>query len=168
MNHWPFNPRKDHGPKAATYLTVLGWLSLVSLNLGGLLWLWSAAKLRERNNGFRKAAIAVLGLHVLAMAGVFIKLLLDPDGPPVVRAFGERVHVGPVVTAAIALAVAVIFLTPMAWLLAPGTRAAFERRADRGLCAGCGYDLRASQGRCPECGEAFEGARHALGGRRNA
>ena len=41
-------------------------------------------------------------------------------------------------------------LAPAAWLAS----LAFRRRAARGHCARCGYDLRASSGRCPECGTA--------------
>jgi hypothetical protein len=40
---------------------------------------------------------------------------------------------------------------PAAWLV---RRAQNARRARRGRCAVCGYDLRASPERCPECGRA--------------
>ena len=33
-----------------------------------------------------------------------------------------------------------------------------RRRARRGLCPSCGYDLRATRGRCPECGTVSAGA----------
>ncbi|MDB5295570.1 MAG: hypothetical protein JWO31_1553 [Phycisphaerales bacterium] len=37
-------------------------------------------------------------------------------------------------------------------------RARADRRAARGRCPACGYDLRASPGRCPECGAGPKGA----------
>ena len=39
-----------------------------------------------------------------------------------------------------------------------------RRRARRGLCRECGYDLRESRGRCPECGTVFGGGRGAEAG----
>jgi hypothetical protein len=54
----------------------------------------------------------------------------------------------------------------LALLVAPGWVGMRElrlmkaaRRAQRGLCSGCGYDLRASVGRCPECGWSIREAR---------
>jgi hypothetical protein len=48
------------------------------------------------------------------------------------------------------------FLAALAWFLlsaAPMLRSwRRRRRARRGLCLNCGYDLRSSNGLCPECG----------------
>ena len=45
-------------------------------------------------------------------------------------------------------------LLPLAWLRGARLR---RRRARRGLCPCCGYDLRASPDRCPECGTTVAG-----------
>ena len=145
-------PPRNRGPTAATYLTVLGWVDVVSLNLGGLIWIWFAWRIRELSNGFRKAALLLLGLHVLLAGAAATKLLLDASDPPKLYFGGRQLHVRPVVILLAAAAFAVIHLVPMLWLLAPGTRAAFERREARRLCVRCAYDLRESKDVCPECG----------------
>ena len=50
------------------------------------------------------------------------------------------------------------FRVPSAPLLLARHRRRARRRAARGLCPRCGYDLRATPGRCPECGHAPAGA----------
>jgi hypothetical protein len=42
---------------------------------------------------------------------------------------------------------------PAHWLVARRRQAVARRRAEAGLCAGCGYDLRATPVQCPECGQ---------------
>ena len=50
--------------------------------------------------------------------------------------------------------VACFAVAPVYWLVDGYLSARADRRAARGLCPSCGYDLRASPGRCPECGRA--------------
>jgi hypothetical protein len=59
---------RDHSRMAAICLRVLGVLELLSLNLGGLLFIWFGNRVRERREGFRKASLWILGLH---LAGIF-------------------------------------------------------------------------------------------------
>ncbi|HEY7115019.1 MAG TPA: hypothetical protein VH475_00445 [Tepidisphaeraceae bacterium] len=47
------------------------------------------------------------------------------------------------------LPIALLAIPPALWLRG---RLVLHRRARRGLCLACGYDLRATLGRCPECG----------------
>ncbi len=61
-------PRRDLSPLAAKYLHWLGILNLVSLNLGGLLWLWFATKIKRHNPKFRLATLILCGL--MAFSGV--------------------------------------------------------------------------------------------------
>jgi hypothetical protein len=150
---------RNYGPRAAAYISVLGWVNLVGRNLGGLIWLWFASELRNNRNGYRKASIVLLGIYLLIPVIIPLDLLLDRANPPSMMVYGEHVQVGAILLMFFAVAVAAVHLPPMIWLLAPGTRAAFERRVERGLCARCGYDLRAAVDRCPECGMAVPGVR---------
>jgi hypothetical protein len=56
------NSPKDYSRLAGNYLIVLGVVSLLSLNLAGLLLIWIGPEVRERHEGFRKATVWVLGL----------------------------------------------------------------------------------------------------------
>jgi hypothetical protein len=58
-----------------------------------------------------------------------------------------------VVPYAVPLALAGVPLLVLEWRRQLARRRA--RRAERGLCVACGYDLRASIGRCPECGQVI-------------
>jgi hypothetical protein len=70
------------------------------------------------------------------------------ENRPVVGAPIERSFVQIPFWAAIALA----SILPALWLVRRRRLTRRRRRADRGQCLACGYDLRQSPERCPECG----------------
>lgn len=58
---------KDHTERAANWLRVIGVLSLLTLNLGGLIWIWLARHIRRKSHGHRIGAIAILAIQVVGL-----------------------------------------------------------------------------------------------------
>lgn len=57
-------------------------------------------------------------------------------------------------------AVSAVLPAARGWVACRGLRR--SRRAARGFCPDCGYDLRATPGRCPECGAVSAAGKAAL------
>ena len=144
----PFARDADHTRRATRAVTLIGWLAFLRLDVSGFLWLWIAGHLRRRQRNCRLAAVSLLGLY-LTLGGVLLAWARMGRAVPVAawQADGQAWVVYLLVPPLMGL-----HALPMLWLLLPGTRRAFERRRERGLCYGCGYDLRHSAERCPECG----------------
>ncbi len=147
----PFARDADHTRRATRAIILIGWLSFLRLDFGGFLWLWIAGHLRRRRRGFRTAALWLLGFHV-AVGGVILAMTMAGRRGNGVQVALWKMDAQAWVVYLLVPPLIVLYTLPMLWLLLPGTRRAFERRRERGLCYGCGYDLRHSAGRCPECG----------------
>ena len=108
--------------------------------------------------GYALLALAVLavvwgwyeagaGRRLLVAAGLFVVLVLMHAGGMHLVRLGQPWQS----LAAVGVACAFVFL--WCWIVRP--HQICERRRERGLCAGCGYDPRGNAGGvCPECGEA--------------
>jgi hypothetical protein len=137
--------RRDFTERAARYLDVLGFINVIGLNLGGLLYLWFAPRIRARRSGVRIATMWVCGVQA-ALAIVLAGLATAGVVRPRFRLFGQTLDMPAWSIGAGLVLIALIFGVPVLLLGAHGTREAFHRANRPGLCPTCGYDLRAHAG----------------------
>ena len=128
----------DHSRLAGTYLIVLGVLSLlslhplgVSLNLGGILFIWFGVKVRERHAGFRKASLWLVGLCLAA--GIFVLAWASAIGTERVTITLLEKHEAPSLWLVYAVGVPtlLIFALPFYWLWQDAYQA--NREPEKGM-----------------------------------
>jgi hypothetical protein len=68
--HQPAHPSRQPSDRAADYLTAYAIINLAAFNLGGLLFLWFAVRIRQKRSGFRTVVLLLFG------AAVFMGLVI--------------------------------------------------------------------------------------------
>jgi hypothetical protein len=111
------NSPQDHSQLAGRYLILLGILSLLTLNLGGLLLIWFGAKVRERNEGFRKATIWLLGLGILGGVGIILWATLEGTDRVTVTLLFDVIKAPPLwLVYVVGIPALVFYSLPVYWL----------------------------------------------------
>lgn len=149
--------KRDRSGRVATYVAMLGWIDLIGLNWGGLLYLWFARGLRKRSNGFRIATVVLTGINVVAgIAAIAILSWRGTAGTSIRFYAFQWLSPSYWVCWGFLLTFVIVHLVPMYWLLQPATRSAFGHRAELEAgtyCANCEFNLTGNEsGICPECG----------------
>jgi hypothetical protein len=112
------NSPKDYSRLAGNYLIVLGVVSLLSLNLAGLLLIWIGPEVRERHEGFRKATVWVLGLGLIAGLGVLAWVTFNGTEGVTATILFSQIQAPPLwLVYTIGVPVLIVYGLPVYWLL---------------------------------------------------
>jgi sterol desaturase/sphingolipid hydroxylase (fatty acid hydroxylase superfamily) len=116
----------DYSRRAGLCVEVLGWLTLLRLDLLGLLLIKAGRGVRARDRKWWKVAVALWTLH-LAVWLVIGAVAATIGGS--VRIFGKAwtIPLGPWMVATFGL-IGLALVVPFFWLLAPATRRAMNSR----------------------------------------
>jgi hypothetical protein len=108
---------KDRSQLAGSYLILLGILSLLTLNLGGILLIWFGRKVGERNERFRKATLWLLGLDILVGVGMLLWATLVGTEQITATLFFSVIKAPPLwLVYVVAIPVLVVYSLPFYWL----------------------------------------------------
>ncbi len=127
--------------RISTYLTVLGIVQLIGLNLGGVFWPCWAHGIRERRQSSRRWVLAFHSLYLAVGAYAIVDLIFRLDRGSNLSVFGDSVAVGRPIILAFLLSLVVIFGLPVLWLMSKEVKREFIEQADRNAVLETAHDL---------------------------
>ena len=124
-----FEANTDYSRRAGICVEVLGWLTLLRLDLLGLLLIKAGRGVRARNRRWWKVAVAIWTLH-LAVWLVVGSVAATLGGN--IRFFGKSwtIPLGPWMLVGFGV-IGLALVVPFFWLLAPATRRAMAESQNR-------------------------------------
>jgi uncharacterized BrkB/YihY/UPF0761 family membrane protein len=107
------------------YLTVLGVIQLIGLNLGGFFWLFWADGIRKRKKSSRNWVIVVHSVYLVLSGYMIYYMIKHPDKTNHLTVYGSDVLVSPLIVWGFVLLLIVIYGLPLYWLLDRKTKKEF-------------------------------------------
>jgi len=103
--------------RISTYLTVLGIVQLLGLNLGGIFWFFWAKGIAEKKQSSRHWVIAIHSICMGLCAYALGDWLLRPNKASYLVVFGNNFGAGRAIALAVILLMFVAYGLPVIWLM---------------------------------------------------
>ena len=103
--------------RISTYLTVLGIVQLLGLNLGGIFWFFWAKGIAEKKQSSRHWVIAIHSICMGLCAYALGDWLLRPNKASYLMVFGNNIGAGRAIVLAVLVLMFVAYGLPVIWLM---------------------------------------------------